>query len=105
MATQGADISADFSVFPCDGVLAEHFERLGVTGYAAADADPDAPYLDVREIDLSALEPYVARPGTVSRNGCRSRRSNPVPSTRLSSAPARPGFRRVCSVLIRESGV
>jgi 3-isopropylmalate/(R)-2-methylmalate dehydratase large subunit len=69
IATQGAEISADFSVFPCDDVLAEHFERLGITGYTAAAADPGAEYLDVREIDLSALEPYVARPGTVSRNG------------------------------------
>ena len=31
--------------------------------------DSDATYRDVRRIDLSALQPYVARPGTVSRNG------------------------------------
>jgi 3-isopropylmalate/(R)-2-methylmalate dehydratase large subunit len=69
IATQGAEISADFSLFPCDGVLAEHFASLGITGYAAASADDDATYVDVRQVDLSALEPYVARPGTVSRNG------------------------------------
>ncbi|MEY9908729.1 3-isopropylmalate/(R)-2-methylmalate dehydratase large subunit [Catenulispora sp. MAP12-49] len=69
IATQGAEISADFSTFAHDDVLADHFAALGVTGYEPADADPDAVYADVREIDLSALVPYVARPGTVSRNG------------------------------------
>ncbi|MFY4718439.1 3-isopropylmalate dehydratase large subunit [Streptomyces sp. LaBMicrA B280] len=69
IATQGAEVSADFSTFAHDDVLAAHFEALGVTGYEPAAADPDAEYAEVREIDLSALVPYVARPGTVSRNG------------------------------------
>jgi len=69
IATQGAEISADFSTFAYDDVLVEHFEALGVTGFEPAHADPDASYAEVREIDLSALVPYVARPGTVSRNG------------------------------------
>jgi 3-isopropylmalate/(R)-2-methylmalate dehydratase large subunit len=69
IATQGAEISADFSLFPCDDILAAHFEQLGISDYEKADPDPGAEYLDVREISLSALEPYVARPGTVSRNG------------------------------------
>jgi 3-isopropylmalate/(R)-2-methylmalate dehydratase large subunit len=37
--------------------------------YQAVEADGNARYAAVREIDLSTLEPYVARPGTVSRNG------------------------------------
>jgi 3-isopropylmalate/(R)-2-methylmalate dehydratase large subunit len=69
IATQGAEVSADFSTFAYDDVLAEHFQALGVTGFEPAHADPDASYAEVREIDLSALVPYVARPGTVSRNG------------------------------------
>ncbi|MEY9926183.1 3-isopropylmalate/(R)-2-methylmalate dehydratase large subunit [Catenulispora sp. GP43] len=69
IATQGAEISADFSTFAYDDVLAEHFAALGVTGFEPAFADVDANYVDFREIDLSALVPYVARPGTVSRNG------------------------------------
>ncbi|UGU29362.1 3-isopropylmalate dehydratase large subunit [Mycolicibacterium smegmatis] len=69
IATQGAEISADFSTFAYDDVLAEHFDDLGITSYEPAHADPDAAYAAVREIDLSALAPYVARPGTVSRNG------------------------------------
>ena len=94
IATQGAEVSADFSTFAYDDVLAAHFDALGVgalsvgglnagalsvdapgvdapgvAGFEPAYADPDAAYADVREIDLSTLVPYVARPGTVSRNG------------------------------------
>ena len=69
IATQGAEVSADFSTFAYDDVLAEHFQTLGVTGYEPTYADPDAAYAAVHEIDLSMLVPYVARPGTVSRNG------------------------------------
>lgn len=70
IATQGAEVSADFSVFPadelCRAFLADHIP--GQAEYTAADPDPDAEYADVRTIDLSALGPYVARPGTVSHN-------------------------------------
>jgi 3-isopropylmalate/(R)-2-methylmalate dehydratase large subunit len=69
IATQGAEISADFSTFAHDDVLAEHFADLGVEGYEPTYADPDATYAAVRHLDLSTLVPYVARPGTVSRNG------------------------------------
>jgi 3-isopropylmalate/(R)-2-methylmalate dehydratase large subunit len=70
IATQGAEVSADFSTFPIDDLardfLADHGAPCGT--YEAADADPDATYAAVRTIDLSALEPHVARPGTVSNN-------------------------------------
>ncbi|WP_019929676.1 aconitase/3-isopropylmalate dehydratase large subunit family protein [Nocardia sp. BMG111209] len=69
IATQAAEISADFATFGVDDRLREHLSERGIDDYAAAAADPGAAYLDVRTLDLSALEPYVARPGTVSRNG------------------------------------
>ncbi len=69
IATQGAEISADFSTFDADTVLLDYLDARGVTDYVVAQADPDPAYLEVRRIDLNALEPYVARPGTVSRNG------------------------------------
>ncbi|MGV9797828.1 3-isopropylmalate dehydratase large subunit [Mycobacterium sp. NPDC003449] len=69
IATQGAEVSADFSTFEPDDLLTSFLDERGVTGYRSATADPDAAYRDVRSVDLSALEPYVARPGTVSRNG------------------------------------
>jgi 3-isopropylmalate/(R)-2-methylmalate dehydratase large subunit len=69
IATQAAEISADFATFGVDDVLAAFLASQGVTSYQAAAADPDAVYAAVRHVDLSSLEPYVARPGTVSRNG------------------------------------
>lgn len=69
IATQGAEVSADFSIFEPDDVLHAYLDVHGVTGYRAGEPDSDATYADVRRIELSALEPYVARPGTVSRNG------------------------------------
>jgi 3-isopropylmalate/(R)-2-methylmalate dehydratase large subunit len=69
IATQGAEVSADFSTFEADAVLADFLAGGGVTDYVAANPDSDAHYVDVRHVDLSGLEPYVARPGTVSRNG------------------------------------
>ena len=69
IATQAAEISADFATFGVDEVLREYLAERGVEGFEAADADPGATYADVRRFDLDTLEPYVARPGTVSRNG------------------------------------
>ena len=69
IATQAAEISADFATFGVDELLAEFLAERGVQDYQPAAADFDAEYLDVRTIDLGALEPYVARPGTVSHNG------------------------------------
>jgi 3-isopropylmalate/(R)-2-methylmalate dehydratase large subunit len=69
IATQAAEISADFATFGVDERLAKFLAGRGVREYEAAEADADAEYLEVRSVDLEALEPYVARPGTVSRNG------------------------------------
>ena len=69
IATQCAEISADFATFGVDELLAQFLADRGVHDYTPAEADPDAEYYDVRNVDLAALEPYVARPGTVSRNG------------------------------------
>lgn len=69
IATQCAEVSADFATFEPDGVLASFLRERGVTGYDSVTADSDAAYHDTRRIDLTTLEPYVARPGTVSRNG------------------------------------
>jgi 3-isopropylmalate/(R)-2-methylmalate dehydratase large subunit len=69
IATQGAEVSADFSIFEPDDVLDAFLGDRGVTGYTSASADADAIYHDVRRIDLGTLESYVAKPGTVSHNG------------------------------------
>ncbi len=68
IATQGAEVSADFTTFPvdelCRAFLDEHTDRP----YEPADPDPDASYAARREVDLGSLEPYVARPGSVAHN-------------------------------------
>ena len=68
IATQGAEVSADFSTFEVDSVLRDYLTSRGVADYHAAQPDPDATYSAVRHVDLNALEPYVALPGTVSRH-------------------------------------
>jgi 3-isopropylmalate/(R)-2-methylmalate dehydratase large subunit len=69
IATQGAEVSADFSTFEPDDVLVAFLDERGVSEYRSASPDPDATYHDVRHVDLATLEPYVAKPGTVSHNG------------------------------------
>ncbi|OBG93477.1 3-isopropylmalate dehydratase [Mycobacterium sp. E3251] len=69
VATQCAEVSADFATFEPDEVLTSFLEDRGVTEYRAVTPDSDAAYQEIRRVDLATLEPYVARPGTVSRNG------------------------------------
>lgn len=69
IATQCAEVSADFATFEPDDVLTSFLHERGVSGYDAAAPDPDAGYQEIRRVNLATLEPYVARPGTVSRNG------------------------------------
>lgn len=63
-------MSADFATFGaderCAAFIAEHGAPPG--SWTAADPDTSADYADVRSVDLSGLEPQVARPGKVSRN-------------------------------------
>lgn len=70
IATQGAEISADFSTFPADQLCRDFIARHTPDGapFTAADPDQDATYAAVRTIDLDTLVPHVARPGTVSNN-------------------------------------
>jgi 3-isopropylmalate/(R)-2-methylmalate dehydratase large subunit len=89
IATQGAEVSADFSTFPCDDVLTAYLAEMGVRDYVSADADPDADYHDVRVVDLSRLVPFVARPGTVSRNG--------VPVSQIERQPIDQAFIGSCA--------
>jgi 3-isopropylmalate/(R)-2-methylmalate dehydratase large subunit len=68
IATQGAEVSADFTTFPVDALCRAFLEERSSTPIQPIDPDPDASYAAVREVDLSTLEPYVARPGGVANN-------------------------------------
>lgn len=67
MAAQGAEVGADFSVFPADEVC---LESLGDRARDAhpCNGDDDARYAVRRSVDLSALKPMVSKPGTVINN-------------------------------------
>jgi 3-isopropylmalate/(R)-2-methylmalate dehydratase large subunit len=68
MATVSAELSAEFSLFPYDSVLAEYLEGRAKRPFEPVHPDPDAEYDEVIDIDLSALEPQVVRPGKVAWN-------------------------------------
>ncbi len=89
IATQGAEISADFTTFPADELCREFLDAHSGRPYTAADADPDAPYEAVREVDLSTLEPYVARPGGVAHNA--------VPVSEIEQRPVNQCFIGSCA--------
>ncbi len=68
IATQGAEISADFTTFPADALCRAFLDAHTDRPYEPVDSDRDAIYAAEREIELSTLEPHVARPGGVAHN-------------------------------------
>ena len=68
-ARQARELTADAMLIRHGLLTVIDTDDRGVTGYRSAAPDPDATYHDVRHVDLARLEPYVARPGTVSHNG------------------------------------
>jgi 3-isopropylmalate/(R)-2-methylmalate dehydratase large subunit len=68
MATVSAELSAEFSLFPYDSVLEEYLTGRAKRPFEPVFPDPDAVYDEVIDIDLSALEPQVVRPGKVAWN-------------------------------------
>jgi 3-isopropylmalate/(R)-2-methylmalate dehydratase large subunit len=68
IATQGAEVSADFTTFPADELCRAYLDAHTDRPYEAAEPDPDADYAAVRQVDLTVLEPFVARPGGVGNN-------------------------------------
>ena len=68
IANMGAELTLTTSVFPSDEVTRDYFRLLGrADAWRPLAADPDASYDDEIELDLSALEPLVATPGSPDR--------------------------------------
>ncbi|GGE77002.1 aconitate hydratase [Nesterenkonia cremea] len=65
IANMGAELGATTSVFPADDAVREYLEAVGrADDYTRIVADDDATY-DVEEhIDLSTLEPLIAKPSS-----------------------------------------
>jgi 3-isopropylmalate/(R)-2-methylmalate dehydratase large subunit len=89
IATQGAEISADFTTFPADDVCRAFLDARSDRSYEPADPDPDASYEAVRQVDLGTLEPYCARPGGVARNA--------VPISEIEERPVNQCFIGSCA--------
>jgi homoaconitate hydratase family protein len=59
------ELGAKCGVFACDDVTETYLQGRTTTAYQSVSADPDAVYERVVTLDLSTLEPQVAKPHTV----------------------------------------
>ena len=89
ISTMAAEVSAEFSTFPADQVTQDYLKGKSRQPWNPVDPDPDARYLDVREIDLDSLEPWVSRPDFVPHNTC--------PVGELSGVPVQQAFIGSCA--------
>lgn len=65
IANMGAELGATTTVFPADDAVREFLRTQGrEADFTEITADPDAEYDVHDEIDLSALQPLIARPGS-----------------------------------------
>jgi 3-isopropylmalate/(R)-2-methylmalate dehydratase large subunit len=89
IATQGAEVSADFTTFPADEICLAFLGAGTDQEFEPAEPDPDASYEAVRQLDLTSLEPYVARPGGVAHNA--------VPISQIEQRPVNQCFIGSCA--------
>jgi 3-isopropylmalate/(R)-2-methylmalate dehydratase large subunit len=68
LATMAAELSAEFAIFEPDDTLLSYMKARTTRTFDPVWPDKDAIYLDRRTLDLSALEPLVARPDAVVKN-------------------------------------
>jgi 3-isopropylmalate/(R)-2-methylmalate dehydratase large subunit len=73
MATISAELSAEFSLFPYDDVLADYLDGRAKWPFEPAHPDADAEYDQTITVDLSTLEPQVVLPGKVAWNAKNAR--------------------------------
>ena len=68
IATISAEVSAEFSLFPCDDVTVAYLDDRAQFPYEPVVPDPDARYEEPITINLSKLDPQVVLPGRMSHN-------------------------------------
>jgi len=68
MATISAELSAEFSLFPYDDVLAEYVAPRAKWPYEPVFPDDEAEYDQVITVNLSELEPQIVLPDRVAWN-------------------------------------
>ncbi|MEU2358693.1 aconitase/3-isopropylmalate dehydratase large subunit family protein [Streptomyces misionensis] len=90
IATQVAEIGADFAVFPADRICLDHVAQIAPGArFTPQHPDEGAAYTDVRVLDLDEVEPMVARPGTVIENA--------IPVSELDEVPIDQAFIGSCA--------
>lgn len=83
LTAMSAELSAEFATFEADDVLADWLRARNPAPWSPVMADADARYHAVRKVDLSTLEPLVARPDSVVNN---SQPVGQVQGTRIDQA-------------------
>jgi 3-isopropylmalate/(R)-2-methylmalate dehydratase large subunit len=68
MATVSAELSAEFSLFPYDDVLADYVKDRARYDFEPGFPDDDATYAREIHVDLNTLEPQVVLPNFVANN-------------------------------------
>jgi 3-isopropylmalate/(R)-2-methylmalate dehydratase large subunit len=68
IATQCAEIDAEFAIFACDDAVTSHLAERGVSELSPVAADPDASYAATWSLDLAKVAPKVATPGKIVGN-------------------------------------
>jgi 3-isopropylmalate/(R)-2-methylmalate dehydratase large subunit len=68
VATQVAEVSADFAVFPGDERCLAYVRQRTDKPFDPVTEDRDAAVAHWREVDLGKIDPMVGRPGTVVNN-------------------------------------
>ncbi len=94
IANMGAEMGATSTVFPSDDVTRRFLRAQGREGdWRQMTADPGADYDEREEIDLSALEPLIARPSSPDNVvPVREVLGEPVYQSYIGSS-ANPGYR------------
>ncbi len=65
ITNMGTETGATTSIFPSDEITKEFFEKESrVKDWKELKADPDAEYSEIIEINLSELEPLIAKPSS-----------------------------------------
>ena len=68
ISTMCAELSAEFSVFPYDGVLKNYMQSINVYNYEPVEPDGNANYYKIYDIDMDEVEPMVALPDRIINN-------------------------------------
>jgi 3-isopropylmalate/(R)-2-methylmalate dehydratase large subunit len=68
ICTMATELSAEFAVFEFDDQLDRFMRERTSVPFEPAFRDKDAHYRDIRTIDLSSIEPLVAKPDAVVNN-------------------------------------